>query len=1099
MTFGVLGPVQVRQTDGQQLSLSGKQRAVLATLLLHVNTTVSRDRLIAAVWDCAPASAVANIQSYIAWLRRALPATARLRTQGAGYLLEVAREEVDLLVFEDQVRLAKSETDPTKAAGRLQVALGLWRGSPAEDAPLTGAMTALLAQWEERLAQARLDWADTQLELGRHAEVIAELRRFAGEQPLHERFWQQLMLALSGAGRRGEALEVYQHARTVLADELGIEPGPELQRLQAAVLSGSVPSEVRKWRPAMCSLPADLAGFAGRDEEVATLTAVLRQGQAATPVVVISGPPGVGKSTLAVHVAHRVRPGFPDGRIFLRLTDPAGAPREPSELLAELLRELGVDGPAIPAGLEDRAELYRSLVAGRAILVVLDDAADALQVSPLLPGTPRSAALVTSRAPLTGLPGVTDVQLDAPAQAQAHAPPETASEAARAATVWHVARQLPLDVPGFTGRDEELVRLDEALTNVTQPTAVVISALSGTAGVGKTALALHWAHRRQHLFPDGQLYVNLRGFAPDSSAMSAAEALRGFLDALRPPVKQIPDGLEAQSALYRSLLAGRRVLIVLDNARDADQIRPLLPGTPGCPVVVTSRDRLPGLVAREGAYPLTLDLLTGAEARQLLISRLGQARVAAEPKAVEEIIDRCARLPLALTITAAHAAAHPDFPLAAVAAGLREDRSLDAFEGGDHATDVRAVFSWSYRCLSPEAARLFRMLSLHPGPDIAVAAAASLAGFPARQARRLLTELDRAHLIKEHLPGRYTFHDLLRAYAAELAGEQDDVRRRIFDHYLHTTDRAAQLIAPHQPRVSPAQARPGVIPEDLADARQATDWFAAEQSVLLTLIDKASLWGIDLPVWQLAERLIEYLDRQGRWRDQERSLHTALDSACRAHDKLGQAHAQRGLGWAYMRLGRYDDARVHMEHAVTLFAELGERIGEADAHRNLGWLGELQGDYQQALRHDLRSLELYQAAEYAAGQARALGNLGWTYARLGDHVQALSHCLRALRLHQETGNRRGEAAASDSIGFAYHQLGEHQQAIDFFHRALALYQALGDRYNEADTLVHLGDTHHAVGDIEAARETWQQALRIFDELGHSDAEHVRRKLAHQGR
>ena len=298
---------------------------------------------------------------------------------------------------------------------------------------------------------------------------------------------------------------------------------------------------------------------------------------------------------------------------------------------------------------------------------------------------------------------------------------------------------------------------------------VVISAIDGTAGIGKTAVALHWAHRVADRFPDGQLYVNLRGFDPAGSPMAPAEAVRGFLDAFEVPAERIPINLEAQAALYRSLVSGRRILVVLDNARDVGQVRPLLPGSPGCVVVVTSRNHLTSLITVEGARPLTLDLLPVEEAAELLARRLGSGRLAAEQQAVEEIIALCAQLPLALSIVAARAAAHPGFPLAALAAELRDARGgLDGFTSGDLTTDLRAVFSWSYQRLGTPAARLFRLLALHPGPDIAIPAAASLAALPAHEVRNLLAELSRSHLLEEHIPGRFAFHDLLRAYATEL-------------------------------------------------------------------------------------------------------------------------------------------------------------------------------------------------------------------------------------------------------------------------------------------------------------------------------------------
>ena len=356
-----------------------------------------------------------------------------------------------------------------------------------------------------------------------------------------------------------------------------------------------------------------------------------------------------------------------------------------------------------------------------------------------------------------------------------------------------VPAQLPAAVAAFAGRDAELASLDAILPGAAAAHTVVSSAISGTAGVGKTALALHWAHRVRERFPDGQLYVNLRGFDPGEPPMDPDQALRGFIAAFGVPPERVPDGLEAKAGLYRSLLNGKRVLVVLDNARDTEQVRPLLPGSPGCLALVTSRNQLTSLIAAEGAYPLSLGLLTVPEAHDLLARRLGVRRVATQPQATAEIIQSCARLPLALTIAAARAAAKPGFPLAAIAAELRESAALlDPFDGGELAAAVRAVFACSYRALSTPAARVFRLLGLHPGRVITVAAAASLTAVPARTAVRLLAELARAHLLIEYGSGRYAFHDLLRAYAAEQARTHDapDVRDdavgRVIDHFLQT-------------------------------------------------------------------------------------------------------------------------------------------------------------------------------------------------------------------------------------------------------------------------------------------------------------------------
>jgi transcriptional regulator with XRE-family HTH domain len=392
-----------------------------------------------------------------------------------------------------------------------------------------------------------------------------------------------------------------------------------------------------------------------------------------------------------------------------------------------------------------------------------------------------------------------------------------------------VPRQLPAAVPDFTGRAAELRALTRMLdeAGASAPGTVVISAIGGTAGVGKTALALHWAHQVARRFPDGQLHVNLRGFDPAGTPATPATAIRRFLDALGVPPERIPPAPEAQENLYRSLLADKRMLIVLDNARDEQQVRPLLPASPASLVLVTSRNQLAGLAAADGARLVSLDAFTHDEAVQLLTARVGTSRAAAEPEAIDEIAGLCACLPLALAVAAARASARPRFPLTALAAELRDaTRRLDALESGDPTASVRAVFSWSYRQLSPEPAWMFRLLGLHPGPDISVPAAVSLAGTTEPEARRMLSELTRHCLIAEHIPGRYAFHDLLRAYAATQAREWDSepdraaAAVRVLDHYLHTANAAVTLLDTMDEPITVAAPQSGVTPEPLASIRR---------------------------------------------------------------------------------------------------------------------------------------------------------------------------------------------------------------------------------------------------------------------------------------
>ncbi|MHC3469350.1 AfsR/SARP family transcriptional regulator [Streptomyces sp. 7R007] len=664
-----------------------------------------------------------------------------------------------------------------------------------------------------------------------------------------------------------------------------------------------------------------------------------------------------------------------------------------------------------------------------------------------------------------------------------------------------VPAQLPMGAHSFTGRTDELSRLDALLADTgRRPAAVVVSALSGMGGVGKTALAVHWARRVREAFPDGQLYVNLRGFDPGGTPLAPDRAVRGFLDALGVPAARVPQSPDAQAGLYRSLLAGRRVLVLLDNARDAEQVRPLLPGAPGCLALVTSRGPLTGLAVAQGAQLLALDLLTPAECRELLAARLGAARVAAEAAAVDEIVVRCAGLPLALAVVAARAAARPAVPLSGFAGELRTaERILDPLDTGDPATAVRTVFQWSYRTLSPPAARLFRFLGLHPGPDADLTSLAALAGTGVEQVREAAAELTAAHLLTEHTPRRYTCHDLLRAYAAELVAVHDDepavraARRRVLDHYLHTAYAADALVTRRRHPMTLAPAEPGALPRQPADGDEALAWLIAEQPVLLSAVERPAP-GLDRYTWQLAAMLTTFLERQGNWQALT-DVHTAALHAATVHDDpTGQATAHRGLGLARFQLRDPAGARDHFTRALALFRRLDNHAGQARTRQNLAKMAWAHGAPREALHHSRRSLEHFRLAHDRGGQAVALNDMGWYLAELGELREAHSHCRQALPLVQATGDLSGEAHTWDSLGYIHRHLGRHTTAVECYDRALALFRKTGDRRSEAIGLTYLGDTHEAAGESGAALDAWHEALDLFDELGLPEADALRAKL-----
>ena len=663
-----------------------------------------------------------------------------------------------------------------------------------------------------------------------------------------------------------------------------------------------------------------------------------------------------------------------------------------------------------------------------------------------------------------------------------------------------VPRQLPAAIPHFTGRADELKALTALAGQGDGIRGTVV--INGTAGIGKTALAVHWGRQAVESFPDGQLYVNLRGFDQTGTALQAGAALRGFLAALGVPPAQTGPDLGTQAGLYRSLLADRRMLVLLDNARDADQIRPLLPGASGCLVLVTSRERLTGLVAVEGARPLALDLFNLGDARELMSRRLGAERVGVEPDAVETLIGLCARLPLALNIAAARAVADPGLPLAALVGQLRDvPGPLTALDAGDAVANVRAVFSWSYNGLGDRAARMFRLLGVHPGPDIAVPAAASLAATGRDEARAALNELAAAQLLTEHVPGRYVFHDLLRAYAAELvrtsetADERHAALHRVLDHYLHTAFVAERWLNPGRQPVAPAPPQPGTVPEVLADGKQAWAWLEAEHAVVLTAVEHAADHGFDAHAYQLPWSLGTYLDRRGDWHDAVATQNTALGAAQRLGDLAEQARAQRNLGSAYSRLGRYHVAHSHLQQALELSCRLDDHTGQAGAHQSLAWVLEQQGRHREALEHAEESLALFRASGHRFGEMAALNMIGWYHSLLGDYEQTVIFCRQALDLNRDLGRPNGEAEIWDSLGYAYHHLGDHSQAMTCYRQALDLLGQTGDRYNQAVILTHLGDSHQAAGAPPAARDAWRRALTLLEELHHPGAEQVRIKLS----
>jgi DNA-binding SARP family transcriptional activator/tetratricopeptide (TPR) repeat protein len=925
--FCLLGPLLVRHRGIMIPVAAGKQRVLLAALLLSAGRLVTVDELAETLWGSVPPrSARASLRNYVMRLRKSLAdgGLSRISTQPDGYLISVEAGELDVERFATllaDARAAARDSAWAVAAKQLGMALTLWRGPPLSDVP-----SSLLALREApRLTEMRLQALEARIEadlrLGRHTDVIIELRQLAAAYPLRERLHALLMTALYRDGQQAGALAAYQAVRRVLIDELGTEPGPELRQLQRQILDADH------------DLPA----------------------------------------------------------------------------------------------------------------------------------------------------------ASAPTWAAEHTVPGMRSMAG-----WSAPRQLPATVPHFAGRAAELRALTALLNQPGSraPGAVVISAIGGTAGVGKTALAGHWAHQVADRFPDGQLYVNLRGYDP-GLPLTSADALAGFLRALGVPSPDIPHEEGERAGLYRSLLAGRRVLVVLDNAGSAAQVGPLLPGSPTCMVVVTSRDALAGLVARDGAVRVELDLLPLPEAVGLLRALIGP-RADSDPAAAAALASQCARLPLALRVAAELAAARPDLSLADLASELADQqRRLDLLDAGaDTRTAVRAVFSWSYRSLSDSAARAFRLVSLHPGPDLDDHAAAALTDAPAETAARARHELVRAHLLQAAGPGRYGMHDLLCAFARELddPAAQRVALTRLLDYYLHGAATAMDILFPAECHRRPRVQLPVIGVPPLTGQAAARAWLDAERASLVAVTAHAAGGGWPDHATRLAATLHRYLEAGDHDSDAITIHSCALSAARSTGDRAGEAAALNGLGLVDLRQGRYPQATDCHEQAMALFRETGDRNGEARALGNLGVLRLLEGRYRQAAADQKRAIALFRDLGDRVGECRALTNLGLVKTRQGRYEQAIGHYERSLAMHREIGDRAAQAYPLGNLGHVLLRLGRYPQARDHFKQALALAREHGNRTREADALAGLGGISMREGAVRQAHEQYQQALAILRATGDRPGE-----------
>ncbi|WP_461124389.1 ATP-binding protein [Saccharothrix stipae] len=684
-----------------------------------------------------------------------------------------------------------------------------------------------------------------------------------------------------------------------------------------------------------------------------------------------------------------------------------------------------------------------------------------------------------------------------------------------------VPRQLPAAPGLFAGRAAELAVLDRALASAAPKVAAsdergatvgepvradppvgrvaVVSAIGGAGGIGKTWLALAWANRNLDHFPDGQLFVDLRGFGP-GEPRATIDVLADFLVALGVDRDHQPTDLDARVGLYRTHTTNRRMLVLLDNAARAEQVVPLLPGGNSCTVLITSRDRLHGLVARHSARPVRLDVLTDTEARTLLTTALGDTRLDPGTEwAITELIGLCGGFPLALGLIAARLRTRPDL-LADLVAEQR-DLGLDALESDDPTASLPTVLSWSLRHLTDQHRTLFALLGVAPGPDTTPSAVAALTDLTPARAHRALSALEEASLMERRPGGRYAMHDLVRDYAAVTAHAalpkhvRQTALTRVMDFHLHTAIAADRLLHSHRDTLHADSPAPGAYHHPLPDTAAALAWLEAEHATLLATQYAATALGHHRVAWHLAWALDTFHIRRGHRLDALASWQAALVATEHIPDPPTLIRTHRHLGNAYSRLGLHEQATDHLDQALSLAACHHDRIEQAHTHRVLGIAWELRRDHRRALDHARASLDLYRTLDQPVREAEALNSVGWLTACLGEFDTALVHCRRALTLHRHHHNLDGQAATLDSLAFIAHLIGDHRQALDHYHEALTLNRALGDIYRVANSLERVGHPHAALGQDEQARKVWWEASELYREQGReADAERVLRQL-----
>ncbi|GHH42320.1 AfsR/SARP family transcriptional regulator [Lentzea cavernae] len=878
---------------------SGRLRVVLATLLLRAGQTVSRDELIDRLWgDAPPARARSTVPTHVMRLRQALGDPDLITTRPSGYRIDIAPDQLDLIRFRAMVDRA-GRLDPAAALAELRQALALWRGSALADVPSESLRRDETPRLDEERWRALERRTELELELGGHGDLISELTALTAQHPYRERFWHQLIRALSGAGRQADALAAYQEIRTRLDEDLGVRPGPALRRLHATILTSE------------------------------------------------------------------------DHALPVRRSVPVASP---------------------------------------------------------------------------------------------------------------VPRQLPADAASFTGRDTDLAELDKITAN----RGAVVAVIHGTAGVGKTALAVHWSHQAAERFPDGQLHVDLHGFDPRHAPTDPGTVLARLLRSLDVEAGRIPVDNEEKAALYRSVTADRRLLVLLDNAADEEQVRPLLPGTPSCLALVTSRNQLTGLVAVDGAHSLRLDVLDRPEALLLLANVLGHERVAVQARAADELVGLCGRLPLALRLAAGKLRVSAGQSIASVVADLRDAGPITALEvAGDSRAAVRPALAVSYNALRPDERRLFRHLGLLPGRDFTPAAVAALLDARQEDVVRPLDGIGRSNLVESHEPGRYRLHDLVLLYAREVSEtDRREPLRRLYDWYVAMTEAAARLLYPHVPMLS----GPAAL-EVFAEAASAWTWLENELSNLGAIIESAPAHGMPAVAWRLADATRGFFLARTYHNDMWWAFARAgLSGATAAGDRQAQAAMHINLATASWSAGDNQGFLDHSEEAATLARDIGWRPGEAKALGNASHALLGLGRRAEALAYGERSVQMWRAEGAPEGMVHALRILAHMHSESGDLRAAERNFGEALDLARRNGSVFGELDALAGLAWAAWLHGDLHNAAKLYSRTFAMAQKLGSRFREAQGLGKLAEIASAEGRLARAEDLGQQALALVRTAGRTQNE-----------